>query len=228
MKTKKMANADIIKALEDAGLTQVQIAATITARGVSTTQATISRIKQGSKTNSDLERALVELAMEHGIIAESAGSVVQSKDLIDEVDVFTGLGGGGLSIIENTVENGIIIATETVRDHWRIPAYMLNRFNAQPRHIKAFPAQGDSMAPTIEDGDVVFADTRHRVPSPPGIYVLADEFGGVVTKRLEVVSRPSDEIVTVRISSDNPNHKDRELTLDEINIIGRYVGRFTV
>lgn len=84
------------------------------------------------------------------------------------------------------------------------------------------------MSPTIQDGDVVFVDTRHKVPSPPGIYVLADEFGGVVTKRLEVTSRPSDETVTVRISSDNPNHNDRELTLDEIHIIGRYIGRFTV
>lgn len=130
--------------------------------------------------------------------------------------------------MENTTENGIVVSTEAIRDYWMIPIYMLNRFNAKPKNIKAFPTQGDSMSPTIDDGDVVFVDTRHRVPSPPGIYVLADEFGGVVTKRLEVTSRPSDEIVTVRISSDNPNHKDRELTLDEINIIGRYVGRFTV
>ena len=84
------------------------------------------------------------------------------------------------------------------------------------------------MFPTIVDGDVVFADTRHQVPSPPGVYVLADQFGGVIIKRLEVISRPSDETVVVRISSDNSKHRDQELTLDEITIIGRYVGRFTV
>lgn len=219
---------DIISALEDSGLTQTQIANTIRERGVNTTQATISRIKQGSKTNSALDRALHELAFDRGLIPSPDGVVSRSKDYIDEVDVVSGLGGGGLSVVESTTINGYQFSAETIRDHWMIPGYMLNRFNAQPRHIKAFPAQGDSMSPTIGDGDVVFVDTRHRVPSPPGIYVLADEFGGVVTKRLEVISRPSDDIVTVRISSDNPNHKDRELTLDEINIIGRYVGRFTV
>lgn len=220
--------SDIIIALEKSGLTQGQIASAIIERGVNTTQATISRIKQGSKTNSALDRALHDLAFDRGLIPSPDGVVSRSKDYIDEVDVVSGLGGGGLSVVESTTINGYQFSAETIRDHWMIPGYMLNRFNAQPRHIKAFPAQGDSMSPTIGDGDVVFVDTRHRVPSPPGIYVLADEFGGVVTKRLEVISRPSDDIVTVRISSDNPNHKDRELTLDEINIIGRYVGRFTV
>lgn len=219
---------DIITGLEKAGLSQTRIANEIIARGVSTTQATISRIKKGSKTNSEMDKALRDLAEEHGLIAEARPRVTKGKDFIEEMDVYTGLGGGGLSIVENTTHNGIVFSTESVRDHWRIPDYMLHRFNAQPRHIKAFPAQGDSMTPTIADGDVVFVDTRHKVPSPPGIYVLADEFGGVVTKRLEVTSRPSDEVVTVRISSDNPNHKDRELTLEEINIIGRYIGRFTV
>lgn len=84
------------------------------------------------------------------------------------------------------------------------------------------------MTPTIEDGDVIFVDTRHRVPSPPGIYALADEFGGVVVKRLEVTSRPGDEMIRVQISSDNPRHSTRELTLDEIQIVGRYIGRFTI
>lgn len=224
-----MKNDDIIKALETLNITQAAIAANVTARGVPTTQATISRIKAGSKTNSELTEALRDLAIEYGIAAEGAGRAPRpSKDFIDEIDVVSGLGGGGFSIVENTTENGVSISTEAIRDHWMIPSYMLNRFNAKPRNIKAFPTQGDSMSPTIDDGDVVFVDTRHRVPSPPGIYVLADEFGGVVTKRLEVTSRPSDEVVTVRISSDNPNHKDRELTLDEINIIGRYVGRFTM
>lgn len=147
---------------------------------------------------------------------------------IDEIDVTAGLGGGGLSIIENTTRNGITFHKEAVRDVWRLPEWMLSRFNARPQHIKAFPSQGDSMLPTIDDGDVVFVDTRHRVPSPPGIYALADEFGGVVVKRLEVVSRPGDEIITVQVSSDNPRHTTRTLTIDEIQIIGRYIGRFTI
>lgn len=151
----------------------------------------------------------------------------RGKD-IPEIDLVAGLGAGGFVSVEQTSVNGISFAKEVVRDHWRLPEWMLNRMNARAHHIAAFPSQGDSMTPTINDGDVVFVDTRHRVPSPPGIYALADEFGGVIVKRLEVTSRPGDEVITVRISSDNPKHRERELTLPEIQIIGRYIGRFTI
>lgn len=151
----------------------------------------------------------------------------QTKD-IPEIDLIAGLGGGGMSIVENTTQNGITFHREAVRDHWRLPEWMLGRMGVRAPHVAAFPSRGDSMTPTIEDGDVVFIDTRHRVPSPPGIYALADEFGGVVVKRLEVTSSPGDETITVQISSDNPRHMTRVLTLDEIQIVGRYIGRFTI
>jgi len=179
----------------------------------------------------DLRKLAELLDLEEELIGSSAPalpSVPAAGGLIDEIDVMAGLGGGGLSIIENTTENGITFHREAVRDTWRLPDWMLSRFNAQPQHIKALPSRGDSMLPTINDGDVVFVDTRHRVPSPPGIYCLADEFGGVVVKRLEVISRPHEDPILVRVSSDNTKHKDRELTLDEIQIIGMFVGRFTV
>lgn len=159
---------------------------------------------------------------------ESLAPKPQRRDEIPEIDLVAGLGGGGISILENTTKNGITFHKEAVRDHWRLPDWMLNRMGVHAQHVAAFPSRGDSMLPTIEDGDVVFIDTRHRVPSPPGIYALADEFGGVVVKRLEVTSRPGDETITVQISSDNPRHMTRELTLDEIQIIGRYIGRFTI
>ena len=147
---------------------------------------------------------------------------------IPEIDLIAGLGGGGMAIVENTSRNGITFHKEAVRDHWRLPEWMLGRMGVQAPHVAAFPSRGDSMTPTIEDGDVVFIDTRHRVPSPPGVYALADEFGGVVVKRLEVTSSPGSETITVQISSDNPRHMTRVLNLDEIQIIGRYIGRFTI
>ncbi len=150
------------------------------------------------------------------------------QDTIPEIDLIAGLGGGGFAALEVSNRNGISFAREAVRDHWRLPDWMLGRMGVRPQHVAAFPSRGDSMTPTIEDGDVVFIDTRHRVPSPPGIYALADEFGGVVVKRLEVTSRPGDEMIKVQISSDNPRHTTRELNLDEIQIVGRYIGRFTI
>lgn len=206
---------------------QAQLAAEL---GV--TQPTVSRWLSGSELKGKNRDKLLDLARDRDLLSDD-GIPAKSKkapvaDRIDEIDVTAGLGGGGLAVLEQTSnDHGMTFAAEVVRDFWRLPTWVLNRFNAQASHIKAFPAQGDSMEPTIDDGDVVFVDTRHRVPSPPGVYALADEFGGVVVKRLEVVSRPREDPVVVRILSDNSRHSPRELTLDEITIIGRYIGRFT-
>lgn len=147
---------------------------------------------------------------------------------IPQMDVTAGLGGGGVFSQEMVAtHNGVSFTAEAVSDWWRLPPTILSRSGISPKHIAAFPCQGDSMYPTINDGDIVFADTRHRVPSPPGVYVLADEFGGVIVKRLEVVSTKNDEQIIVRVASDNPKHLTRDLLLDEIQIIGRYFGKFT-
>ncbi|MEX3008335.1 helix-turn-helix transcriptional regulator [Hoeflea sp. TYP-13] len=161
-------------------------------------------------------------------IGSETGRQGIEDDEIPEIDVVAGLGGGGVSVTtEVTADNGASFAAEVVRDHWRIPERLLWHANASTKHVAALPVQGDSMAPTIIDGDVVFIDTRHRAPSPPGLYALADEFGGMIVKRLEVVSKPSDEFVEVSIISDNKNHSTRTLTLQEISIVGRVIGRFT-
>lgn len=158
---------------------------------------------------------------------KQSNAAPEKSKMIPEIDLVAGLGGGGLPTIEMSSRNGISFAREVIRDYWQLPERVLNRMGLQPSSVACFPAQGDSMHPTICDGDIVFIDTRHRVPSPPGVYALADEFGGVVVKRLEVASRPGEDPIRVRVSSDNPRHADRELTLDEIHIIGRFVGRFT-
>lgn len=203
----------------------------ILAKELGVSQPSISRWMNGGKLVGENRDKVIDLATEKGLIASDADGGKPSRtrgnkptEFIDEIDVTAGLGGGGLAIVEADGN----FSAEVVRDFWRLPSWVLSRFNAQASHIKAFAAQGDSMAPTVDDGDVVFADVRHKVPSPPGVYVLADEFGGVVVKRLEVISRPRDENVQVRVMSDNPRHAPRDLMLDEINIIGRYVGRFTV
>ncbi len=154
-------------------------------------------------------------------------AAVSVQEQIPEIDVHAGAGGGGFTALESHSSNGMTFSREVVRDHWRLPDWLLYSLNAKSGNLAAFPVQGDSMSPTLLDGDVVFVDTRIRQPSPPGLFVLADEFGGVIVKRLEVSSGPGDENVMVRVGSDNPHHLTKELRLDEISIVGRYVGRFT-
>lgn len=158
-----------------------------------------------------------------------ADQEAMARNQIPDIDLRGGLGGGGIAMVEQAAgANGITFAREVVRDFWRLPDWIAGRINARPQQVASFPVKGDSMAPTLDDGDAIFVDTSHRVPSPPGIYALADEFGEVIVKRLEVISKPSDDVVTVRVISDNQRHGPRELPLSEISIIGRYVGRFTV
>lgn len=162
-------------------------------------------------------------------VSKVTGQKGVPSDAIVEPDLRGGMGGGGASVlIQDTDGNGLGYAAEGLRDYWRIPDWFLKAHgNVRPQHLVALSTQGDSMEPRIMDGDIVFIDLRHTVPSPPGIYALADGFGGIVIKRLEVISRPGEEPVRVLLKSDNPNHSEREWTLDEIHIIGRYIARVT-
>ncbi|MHC5655990.1 S24 family peptidase [Stappia sp. ICDLI1TA098] len=156
------------------------------------------------------------------IITEDGKKPVPA-DTTPEIDVTAGLGGGGLSThVVDSNGNGLTFTAELVRDYWRLPPWIHDRINVPPRHLAAFSVQGDSMEPTLSSGDTVFIDTRHRVPSPDGIYAIIDLFGGLIVKRLEVREN------RVRVISDNTRHSEYMMGIDELMVIGRYVGRFTM
>lgn len=151
-------------------------------------------------------------------------------DAIAQIDVTGGMGGGGVSIVSQGVpgQHGMTFAAEHIRDYWRLPVEVLLALGMKAGDIAILPVQGDSMSSTLTEGDFVFVDTRHRLPSPDGIYALTDDFGGVVVKRLEVSSNPRDDDIIVRVISDNPKHAPKERNLADINVIGRVVRRFGV
>lgn len=148
-----------------------------------------------------------------------------------QIDVTGGMGGGGLTTIAESVPgpNGLTFAADHVRDHWRLPTEVLSALALKAENIAIIPVQGDSMLPTLNEGDFVFVDTRHRFPSPDGIYAIADSFGGIVVKRLEVVSQPGDDELKISVISDNSErHASREWRMEDMHIIGRVVRRFGV
>jgi len=151
------------------------------------------------------------------------------KDTLAQLDVTGGMGGGGLTIVSDGVpgKSGMTFAAEHVRDYWRLPPQLMAGMGLRPHDTIVIPVQGDSMSPTLDEGDFVFVDTRHRLPSPDGLYALTDEFGGIVVKRLEVIGRRQDEVV-VHVISDNERHPSKERLLSEVYIIGRVVRRFGV
>src|SRR6056297_2999388 len=83
---------------------------------------------------------------------------------------------------------GAIVADEerTGRDFHFRRAWIRDRLRAAPSMMRVMDVQGDSMTPTLIDGDVVLVDMNQRSPVPPGIFVLHDGMG-LVAKRLEYV-----------------------------------------
>lgn len=146
------------------------------------------------------------------------------KDSVPQIDVTAGMGGGGVTGEINVEHNGIIISADQVSGRWALPEFIHARIGVPAKRLAALPVQGDSMLPTLKEGDVIFVDTAHRQPSPDGIYALADDFGGVIVKRLESHGGNGQ----VRIISDNPLHQPYERSIEEMFIFGRYVGRWTV
>jgi phage repressor protein C with HTH and peptisase S24 domain len=166
------------------------------------------------RLDTSVERRIVDGATE-------AGSTIL------EVDVRAGAGGGGAPIDAYVHdENGNVYAAEGIAAEWSLPSQIMQGvLHSSPRHIRAFEVIGDSMEPRLFEGDRVFIDLRYTTPSPEGIFALWDGFG-VVIKRLQIV-RGADP-TRVRVISANQSYAPYEAALDEIRIIGRFAGRFTV
>ena len=117
---------------------------------------------------------------------------------------------GGGAIVED--EHGV------GRDFHFRRSWIRDRLKAAPSMMRVMGVKGDSMTPTLQDGDVVLVDMNQRSPVPPGVFVLHDGMG-LVAKRLEYV--PMSEPSRVRIISDNQQYSTYECTSEEVNIVGR-------
>lgn len=153
-------------------------------------------------------------------------------DATPQLDSRAGLGAGGATLIEDGVQTkgGLTFAAEFVADYWRLPAEVLSPLRAlrTPHHLTALPVQGNSMAPILVEGDFVFIDTRHRVPSPDGIYALLDEYGGLIVKMLRAADRaPDDDGPWIDVVSKNADYPVKQRRASDLNIVGRVVRRFT-
>jgi phage repressor protein C with HTH and peptisase S24 domain len=115
---------------------------------------------------------------------------------------------------------GAIAESEQAEEHYYFRrSWIRDKLRAMPEHLRMMYIRGDSMAPTLQDGDIILIDTQRRQPSPPGIFVL-DDGVGIVAKRLEMAgSTPP----VLRILSDNPQYSPYERELREARIIGRVV-----
>jgi phage repressor protein C with HTH and peptisase S24 domain len=97
-------------------------------------------------------------------------------------------------------------------------SWILDHLQVDPEALRVMRIEGDSMQPTLQEGDAVLVNTARRQPSPPGIFILFDGMA-LVAKRLELTGDASQP--RVRVRSDNPAYETYERPLDAISIIGR-------
>lgn len=125
---------------------------------------------------------------------------------IDMLDVSACCGGG----LENELEP--IIGT------WQMPLVDYNAMSlSSPENIKIIKAVGDSMIPTIADGDYVFVDISNPIIGSDGVYVLRLPTG-LSIKRIQ--NGLTGDVI---VRSDNPAYEPLTAKLGDVRILGRVV-----
>ena len=209
--------ADRIKArARQLGLTAAQIAEIA---GVN--RSFVYDIIRGKSENPNLDR-LDRLAgalkvernwLLHGMgEVEGESPIIENPDLafvaVPYVNVRPSMGGG----------NHFDMEPNHGRPYHFQKSWIRYDLKSEPGNLRIMHVEGDSMMPTLHDGDIILIDIGRRSPTPPGIFVLHDGMG-LVAKRLEHI--PNSDPPKVRIISDNTHYSPYEGVADEINIIGR-------
>lgn len=132
---------------------------------------------------------------------------------VPELDVRGEMGGGALVDTEDRVAS------------WEIPTDLLRGHTTAPLGgLVVIRATGDSMAPEIPPGTRVMVDPSDTRPSPPGIFAVWDGIG-LVIKRVEYLMHSDPP--TIRLMSANPAYQTYERSLEEAQIKGRVIGRWS-
>ncbi len=178
-------------------------------------------IMRGRSENPNLERLQLvadTLRVDRTWLLHGFGRVEGENPIIEHPDdifvairsvkVTAAMGGG--TVVEPLAEDG--------KPYHFQKSWIRGHLKAHPADLRILHVEGDSMLPTLKDGDVVLVDLSRKAPTPPGIFVLFDGLG-LVAKRLEHVANSDPPMV--RIISDNPIYAPYERTAEEITIIGR-------
>jgi phage repressor protein C with HTH and peptisase S24 domain len=91
------------------------------------------------------------------------------------------------------------------------------RFNTDPRNLLLIETIGDSMSPTLDDGDLLLVDLSEPRFRHDGVYVLRRE-NLLEVKRLQ--RRPDGSL---NVICDNPAYSPAIIASDTVHVIGRVV-----
>ena len=116
--------------------------------------------------------------------------------------------------------NGSVVHEENVVDHLVFKRdWIVRSMGLDPRRLALIDVRGDSMAPTINDGDLILLDTR-EAQQTEGIYAI-NLAGGLLVKRLRLRLSGAVEVI-----SDNERYGTETISGDQLaqlHIVGRVV-----
>ena len=111
--------------------------------------------------------------------------------------------------------NGILRSDQVV-DAIAFRADWLNRrLGTKPRELILIEIVGDSMAPTIEDSDLILADLAEPRFRQDGVYLLRNE-RSLAVKRVQ--RRPDGKLL---VRSDNPKYE--AMVVSDLKVLGRVI-----
>ncbi len=88
---------------------------------------------------------------------------------------------------------------------------------ARVNDLEALNVMGDSMEPTLEDGNIIFIDKSQININKGGIYVVSTP-AGLFTKRLQLKADN-----TIDLISDNKSYGVENVRSDDVRVLGRVV-----
>lgn len=122
-------------------------------------------------------------------------------------DIYASAGGGALNYED--ISESIVLDREIV-----------NHLGGEMaiKNIQALNVIGDSMEPTLNDGDIVFLDRSSTNPNRAGVYIVSTPVG-LFIKRLQLQSNGM-----VALVSDNESYSDELVNANDLEILGKVVG----
>lgn len=208
--------------MRDKGISQAELARRVgisqqaigkLVNGSSRSSPNIGRIAEVLETTPAYLAGQVDDAEEGAMLLPTEDIIADMLDLvtIDEIDLAFGLG-------ETYTDQ---VPVETTRR--RFPrAWLLTLTDAPPAHLVFARGRGDSMMPTLLDGDIVLIDKTQSTFREQDVLWAVLMGDAAMIKRLRM--RPSGRIALL---SDNSMVPPDEVAPNEIRIVGRvvFIGR---
>ena len=120
--------------------------------------------------------------------------------------------------VKGPIGRGGPLRSEQIVDYLAFKTdWVRSRLNTEPRNLLLIEAIGDSMVPTLENGDLLLVDFGEPRFRHDGIYVLRRQHELAVKR----VQRRPDE--TLLVGNDNSAYESAVVTSDVLRVLGRVI-----